>query len=88
VWTNFIDNAVDAMAGTGTLRRRRRPRMTMSSSRSATPARGCHRRWPPVHSRPLHHQGRGQRHRSRTRHRPMHHRRTRRRHGHHQLPAR
>ena len=45
VWTNLIDNAVDAMDGHGTLRRRdpaRRRRA--SSSRSATPVRACRRR--------------------------------------------
>ena len=46
VWTNLIDNALDAMDGTGTLRVATRSSTgTASSSRSATPARGCRRRW-------------------------------------------
>ena len=85
VWTNLIDNAVDAMDGAGTLRvddpgRRRRA----SSSRSATPAPGM----PPEVAAPrvrgvLHHQGRRQGHRPRPRHRPPDRRRAARRHDRH-----
>ena len=42
VWTNLIDNAVDAMDGAGTLRvDDPASKGTASSSRSATPARAC-----------------------------------------------
>ena len=51
VWTNLIDNAVDAMDGTGTLEVTTRTDGKTSWSRSATPAPGCHRRWSPAPSR-------------------------------------
>ena len=38
VWTNLVDNAVDAMDGEGTLRLVTRARTTTWSSRSSTPA--------------------------------------------------
>ena len=44
VWTNLIDNAVDAMNGAGHSGWRPGPRRTTSLSRSATPARVCYRR--------------------------------------------
>ena len=44
VWTNLIDNALDAMNGAGTLRLAARVEEGAWSSRSATPARVCHRR--------------------------------------------
>ena len=40
VWTNLIDNAVDAMDGAGTLRVAAAPTATASSSRSRTPGPG------------------------------------------------
>ena len=44
MWTNLIDNALDAMNGAGTLRLATRAKEPVtSSSRSATPARACHR---------------------------------------------
>ncbi len=51
VWTNIIDNAVDAMDAHGTLRISTRATPRMSSSRSATPALGCHPTYRPERSR-------------------------------------
>ena len=51
VWTNLIDNAVDAMDGAGTLRVvDRGPTATTSWSRSPTPAPACPTRSPPTPS--------------------------------------
>ena len=44
VWTNLIDNALDAMDGAGTLTLAARVEERTSSSRSVTPDRVCHRR--------------------------------------------
>ena len=52
VWTNLIDNAVDAMDGRGRSRSRPAPRVTGSSSRSPTPARGWRPRWRLARSSP------------------------------------
>ena len=52
VWTNLIDNAIDAMDGAGTLRITTRAEGNEVWSRSVTPALACHRRWPPAHSMP------------------------------------
>ena len=40
VWTNLIDNAIDAMDGDGSCGSRPTPTTTASSSRSGTPAPG------------------------------------------------
>ena len=86
VWTNLIDNAVDAMDGAGTLRvttradgdaRRRRGRR----HRARHAARGGSARVRAV----LHDQGRRQGHRPRPRHLPPHRRRAARRHDRHRL---
>ena len=45
VWTNLVDNAVDAMDGTGTSDSRRVSRVRRSSSRWPTRGRGCRPRW-------------------------------------------
>ena len=51
VWTNLIDNAIDAMDGNGTLRiSTRASTATISSSRSATPGPGCRPRCRPAPS--------------------------------------
>ena len=51
VWTNLIDNAVDAMDGQGTLDGATpRPRASGSSWRSPTPAPGCRPTWRPGRS--------------------------------------
>ena len=89
VWTNLIDNAVDAMEGAGTLTRRDAGR--------ARRGRGGDRRLRPRDVRGgqcpcvrgvLHDQGRRQGHRPRSRHRPTDRRRAPRRHHRHRLPAR
>ena len=73
VWTNLIDNAVDAMAGSGDAAGRRRPARTATTlvvrdrrhrPRDARRGRGARLR------AVLHHQGGRQGHRPRARHRP------------------
>ena len=77
VWTNLIDNAVDAMEGHGTLTVRTRPghdeRLVVEVARHRT---GRARRGPQPDLRAvLHHQAHGQGHRPRPRHRVAHRRR-------------
>ena len=88
VWTNLIDNAVDAMDGAGTLRVATRVDgddvvVEIGDTGPGHAARGG---GPRVRGL-LHDQGRRQRHRPRPRHRPAHRRRAPRRHDHHRLPA-
>ncbi len=64
------------------------PRRTMSSSTSATPARGCHRRWPRAHSRPSSPPRSPARAPASAWTSPPHHRRAPRRHDHHRLATR
>ena len=80
VWTNLIDNAVDAMDGAGTLRVATRADgddvvVEIGDTGSGHAARGRRPRVRGV----LHDQGRRRRHRPRPRHRPAHRRRAPRR---------
>ena len=89
VWTNLIDNALDAMNGSGTLRlvTRAGPRRHHRRGRRHRPGHDTTGSRPGVR-RLLHDQGHGQRHRPGPRHRPPHHRGAPRRHDHHRVPAR
>ena len=81
VWTNLIDNAIDAMDGTRHAPRvDARPTATTSSSRSPTPGPGCPPEVQAARLRAvLHDQGRRQGHRAGPRHLAPHRRRPPRR---------
>ena len=88
VWTNLIDNAVDAMDGAGTLRVATRADgdgvvVEIADTGPGMPPEVAGARLRGV----LHDQGRRQGHRPRPRHRPPHRRRAARRHDHHRLPT-
>ena len=89
VWTNLIDNALDAMDGDGTLRvSAAGPTPAEWWSRSPTPAPACRpRSRDHVVRAVLHHQGRRQGHRPRSGHLPADRRRPARRRDHHRVRA-
>ena len=88
VWTNLIENALDAMDGTGTLRVSARPDgdgvvVEIADTGSGMSPRGAGPRVRAV----LHHQGRRQGHRARVGHLPSRRRRPAPRRDHHRQPA-
>ncbi len=89
VWTNLIDNAIDAMDGTGTLRLATRAEgddvvIEVGDTGPGMPPQVAARAFEPFYTT----KDVGQRHRPRPRHRTAHRRGAPRRHDRHRLPAR